>query len=71
MFQGDIPRVSYGSSVVYAVADSEEEARQLALVAPISCYGHDPEERKSPPYELGAPTRVVDVPYAEIYEWSE
>ena len=71
----DVYRVSYGSAVVYAVAETEEEARRLAESAPVSQYGSDPGNTERPQRGCGlkgrAPDRVLDVPCAEIYEWSE
>lgn len=63
--------VSWGSSIVYAVAASEEEARKSATTAPVSHYGGDPDPNEGRAMTLGVPTRVVDLPYAEIYQWSE
>jgi hypothetical protein len=65
--------VSYGGSIAYAVAESEEDARALVIAAPVSEYGYDPERRGNNPDMdiLGPPDRVCDLPYAEIYEWSE
>jgi hypothetical protein len=64
--------VSYGGSIVYAVAESEEAARALAAVAPINCYGFGAEPRVGRRLDIsGPPTAVHDLPYAEIYEWSE
>lgn len=62
--------VRWGSSIVYAVATSEEEARKLATRAPVSHFGGSPDPSEGREMELGVP-RVVDLPYAEIYEWSE
>jgi hypothetical protein len=63
--------VSYGSSIAYAVANTEEEARKLVESAGVSEYGRYPKPRNFPLDPLGPPDRVLDLPYAEIYEWSE
>lgn len=66
--------VYYGSSGLFAVAETEEQARQIAESAPVYSYIHN--EKTSPEFErslikLGPPTRVVDLPCAEWHEWSE
>lgn len=67
-------RVSYGSSVLYAVAETEAEARQLACKGRRFSYTKYEEELADMTRvveELGHPTRVVDVPCAEYNQWSE
>lgn len=66
--------VTYGASVLYVVAESEEQARALAPSAMIRDFGM--ESRKDAQlqhayHRLGAPDRVLPVPCAEVYEWSE
>lgn len=62
--------VSYGGSCLYVVAETEDQARALAVTASISKFGDAPEGALGE-QKLGPPDRVVDVPYAEVYEWSE
>lgn len=65
-------RVSYGGSLLYAVAESEEAAREMiARPTPRYAYGEYAETPLNFLPDLGPPTRVVDVPCAELYEWSE
>lgn len=64
--------VSYGGSIAYAVAESEEDARAMIVGAPVNAYGLGAEYRPKPPMDiLGPPDAVHELPYAEIYEWSE
>lgn len=62
--------VSYGSSMVVAVAETVEQARELAKSAPRYTYN---EFHQGDGYwvTLGEPTRIVDLPCAEWHEWSE
>lgn len=63
-------RVSYGSSLAIAVAETVEEAREKLKNAGRSEYGYEPES-------FGAvdvarePDRILDAPCAEVYEWHE
>jgi hypothetical protein len=62
-------RVDYGTSAVFAVAETVEQARAIARGAPAYKYvefGYGIRD-----YDLGEPTRVVDLPCAEWHEWSE
>lgn len=64
--------VKWGGSTAYAVAETEDEARALVMKAPISQYGLAAKGSAGLSEDvLGAPDRVVELPYAEIYEWSE
>lgn len=64
--------VDYGSSILIAVAENEEEARKQAVNGRKYLYGDFLEdERPENTIELGPPTRVVDIPCAEWYEWRE
>lgn len=64
--------VAYGGSCLYAVAESEEAARALALTSPVNCYGFGAEPRQVGDWDLTrAPDAVHELPYAEVYEWSE
>ena len=51
--------VSYGGACIYAVAETVEEARELASRAPISEFGFEPDVRPfgcGDKLELGDPT---------------
>lgn len=64
--------ISYGSTMLIAVAESEEDARAIAEGSPRYKYGqyrHDGETGGG--VVLGKPTRVVDLPCAEWHEWQE
>jgi hypothetical protein len=69
----DAYRVSYGNAVAVAVAETVEEARSLLRSAGRSHYGMDPFKDESQGCDIGtrAPDRILDLPCAEIYEWSE
>lgn len=62
-------RVSYGSSMAFAVAETEEQAREIATASPAYAYGEY--EQKTPQVKLGAPDRIVELPCAEWHRWSE
>jgi hypothetical protein len=65
-------RVTFGGSIIYAVAETEDQARKQAETALVAQYGARPEARAAAQtLVLGEPTRVLDVPCAEIYEWEE
>ena len=62
--------VSYGGTVAYVVAESEDRARELLKNAPISEYGYEP--RRSAALAIDRkPDRVLPAPCAEIYHWEE
>jgi hypothetical protein len=60
-------RVSYESSLCFAVAETVEQARQIAMKSPLYRYGTH--AAKSPSVALGEPDRVLDLPCAEWFEW--
>lgn len=62
--------VSYGSSLVFAVASDLEEARKVAKSGGAYAYGRHLQDH-SPGVELGEPDRVLPLPCAEWHEWSE
>lgn len=63
--------IPFGGSVVYAVAESEEDARQQARQARSFGFGAYPREGRVH-LDIDRPAdRVLDVPCAEIYEWEE
>lgn len=65
-------RVSWGSSLLIAVAETEEQAREQARRAAAYKYGHyDNNKGVNKSIPLGSPIRVVDLPCAEWHEWSE
>ena len=63
--------VKYGGSCIYACAETVEAAREAIKRAPTSHYGMDPGEPGR--FDVGntEPTRVIDAPCAEIYQWQE
>lgn len=63
-------RVSYGSSMVMAVAETVDDARRIAKSAPRYTY-NEFHQGDGCEIELGEPTRIVDLPCAEWHEWSE
>ena len=86
LFVWDNPyQVSYGHSLVFAIAESVEQARELAeskVAKWYSCGKHPngfpgytednkPNYTREGPRKLGEPTRVVDLPCAEWHEWEE
>lgn len=64
--------VNWGGTIVYAIADSEEAARALAMVAPVSEFGYTPSHEQAGDLDINRPAdRVLDLPCAEIYQWQE
>lgn len=63
-------QVSYGSSMVFAVAENEEAARAQVEGAPAYSFGQY-EQKPGGGIKLGEPTRVVELPCAEWHEWQE
>jgi hypothetical protein len=65
-------QVSWGGSFLFIAAESEEQARLLAAIAPKCGYGYRASNDKPlGNIELGPPSRVIDVPGGECYWWSE
>lgn len=62
--------VKYGSSMVFAIAENVDEARNLAKTGKSYAY-NEYEQKTVPQDELKEPTRIVDLPCAEWHEWSE
>lgn len=68
--------VSYGSSLLIVVAESEEAARLEAAKGTMCSFGtpdnfQEPKDWSKLVEPLGAPDRVMDIPCAEWHEWSE
>lgn len=63
--------VHYGSSMLMVVAETIEQARELAKTGAAYTYGAFKQDRVPMESIDGEPTRVVDVPCAEWHEWSE
>ena len=59
-------KVSYGTSLVIAIANSLPEARKQAAQG--KCFHYGEFEYPNPGVELGKPDRVLTTPIAE---WSE
>lgn len=62
-------RVSYGSSMVFAIADSLDEAKEIAANG--KAYSYNEYDQPTPKVSLGEPIRIVDLPCAEWHQWSE
>lgn len=63
-------KVSYGHSMVFAIAPNLRAARRIALRAKTYSFGI--ETRKLPPdIKLAKPTRIVSLPCAEWHKWEE
>lgn len=62
-------RVSYGSTLVFAVAENLERAKEIASTG--KAYTYNEYGQKTPQVNLGDPIRVLDLPCAEWHEWSE
>jgi hypothetical protein len=66
-------QVTYGSSMVFAVAATESAARKQAakgLAYKCGKYKQD-SDMSALAVRLGKPDRIVDLPCAEWHEWSE
>jgi hypothetical protein len=63
-------KIRYGSSALFAVAETEEQARALAINAPRYAYVRFKKDSGAKA-ELGPPTRIVELPCAEWHEWEE
>jgi hypothetical protein len=71
-------RVKYGNAVAVAVAEDVDQAREMLKKAEVSPYGMNPimadGSRHHPPgCDVGKeePTRIYDLPCAEIFHWEE
>ncbi len=62
-------RVSYGTTMVFAIAENLEQAKELASKG--KAYAYNEYEEKTPKVGLGDPLRIVDLPCAEWHMWSE
>lgn len=62
-------KISYGSTLLFAIAESVEEARLIAATAPAYAYGEFKDN--NPGATLGEPLRIVDLPCAEWHKWQE
>lgn len=63
--------IKWGGACIYAIAESEDQARELAKKSPVFVYGEFGHGAPNNIKELGAPTRVCELPYAEAFEWEE
>jgi len=63
--------VPYGGSFLFIAAETEEQAREIAKTTPVISYGSSPPDSMFGEITLGEPTRVIDCPGGECYEWSE
>lgn len=66
-------KVSYGSSMVFAVAETLADAKEQAANGIAYKYGEYRQEwsPKDLAAKLGEPLRVLDLPCSEWHEWSE
>jgi hypothetical protein len=64
-------KVWYGGSLLYVVAESLEDALRIAASSPVYYYGYSKKAVGGPSLKLGEPTRVVDLPCGEFYQWEE
>lgn len=63
-------QVSYGSSLVFAIAEDLDAAKEQARTGTAFAYGKYSEPTPSNVI-LGDPDRIVDLPCAEWHMWSE
>ena len=63
--------VSYGSTMVFAVADDLAAAKAQARVGQGYSYGQYEDHKAPVTLELGEPTRIVELPCAEWHMWQE
>lgn len=65
--------VPYGSSMLFAAAETEAEAMAQALRGRAYRFGEEEIElvKDGIVAKLGPPTRVVDLPCAEWHSWAE
>lgn len=74
--------VDYGCSIIYAIAETEEQAREIiATNLKFAMFGNIYEPTEAPDaseiersrafaVSLPTPTRVCDLPYAEAFEFN-
>lgn len=67
--------VDYGSSLLIAVAETVEEAKEIAgnSCSRYACseFEEGQNDMQSTAATLGEPSRILDLPCAEWHEWSE
>lgn len=64
-------QVSYGGSIVFAIARNLEEAKATAKIGTKWSFGQFDDGPMNWPHDLGEPTRVLGLPCAEWYHWEE
>lgn len=64
-------RIPYGGSIAYAVAETEDEARERVRSARSQGFGEFPREGSMALDIDRPPDRILSGPCAEIYEWEE
>jgi hypothetical protein len=64
-------KVNYGSSMLFAVAETLEQAKELAITSKSYCYNEYPNMKGNINISLKDPIRILDLPCAEWHEWSE
>ena len=64
--------LKYGGSFLFVAAENEDQAREYARSAPRVPYGMSTwEDQPLGDCVLGSPTRVINTPGGECYEWEE
>lgn len=64
-------RVNYGSSCCVAIAETVEQAREIAAIGKLQSFFRFQQDTSMQGVVLGEPTRILDLPCAEWYEVSE
>ena len=62
--------VSYGGAMVFAVAENVEAAREQLRTTKEAPYGLGDSSEKDTTF-LGEPSRIIDYPHAEYWEWQQ
>lgn len=62
--------INYGTTKFIAVAETVEQAREIAKTAPAVSFG-EYLRPNTPQVELGEPTQVMDIPCGQWDEWQE
>jgi hypothetical protein len=64
--------VSYGSSMIFAVAETVDQAKTIAKTSMAYVYGkYDDNDNHPQGTELGTPDRILDLPCAEWHAFRE
>ncbi|MCY1669494.1 hypothetical protein OVA07_00505 [Novosphingobium sp. SL115] len=64
--------ILYGGAIAYAVAESEDAARDEIRKAPVMLYGDQRQKLDVAGLHIDGPAdRILDLPCAEIFQWEE